>query len=138
MKNKKEMINYLIFGVLTTLVNIISFWIFTAMFHIDYKLATTIAWILSVLFAFVTNKIYVFNSRTNSFRAICREFFAFMFMRLLSYFLDLGTMIFLVELLHSGSLFAKIIANILVVIFNYFASKYFIFKGEKTPSSRNG
>ena len=128
MKNKKEMVSYLVFGVLTTAVNIISFWLFDKWFDMDYKLATTIAWILSVIFAFVTNKLYVFNSKKVEARSVFKEFMSFLFFRLLSYILDLVTMIILVEFLKVDSLIAKIIANVFVVIFNYFASKYVIFK----------
>ena len=128
MKNKKEMVSYLVFGVLTTAVNIISFWLFDKWLDMDYKLATTIAWILSVLFAFVTNKLYVFNSKKIEARSVFKELRSFLFFRLLSYLLDLVTMIILVEFLKVDSLIAKIIANVFVVVFNYFASKYVIFK----------
>lgn len=131
MKNKKEMVNYLVFGVLTTAVNIVCFWILDKWFGMDYKIATTIAWVLSVVFAFVTNKLYVFNSQHSEVSAVLREFISFIFFRLLSYLLDLATMIILIEILKADSMVAKIIANIFVVIFNYFASKYFIFKTAK-------
>ena len=63
MKLNKEVISYLVFGVLTTLTNIVSYAILSKLFGMDYKLATTIAWVISVLFAFITNKLYVFNSK---------------------------------------------------------------------------
>jgi len=128
MKNKKEMFNYLLFGVLTTLVNIVSFAVFDKWMGMDYKVATTIAWILSVLFAFITNKWYVFHSQSTNALSLLREFTSFLFFRGLSYLLDIGTMIFLIELLKADSMMAKIAANVLVVVFNYFASKYVIFK----------
>ncbi|WP_394238015.1 GtrA family protein [Niallia oryzisoli] len=131
MNKRKEIINYLIFGVLTTAVNIISFWIQDHYFDMDYRVATTTAWVLSVLFAFVTNKLYVFNSKQSDFHSVIKEFMSFLFFRLLSYLLDLFTMIILVEIFLADSLFAKIIANVLVVIFNYFASKFIIFKPSK-------
>ncbi|MFC4321295.1 GtrA family protein [Litchfieldia salsa] len=128
MNNKKEIINYLIFGVLTTAINIISFWILDRLVGLDYRLATSIAWILSVIFAFVTNKLYVFNSIGKDVYSVIKEFSSFIFFRLLSYALDLITMIMLVESIQMDSLYAKVLANVLVVIFNYFASKFIIFK----------
>jgi putative flippase GtrA len=128
MKNKKEVISYLVFGILTTLVNIISYGYLTKIGHIDYRLATTIAWFLSVVFAFVTNKLYVFNSKSFDIKTLTKEFFFFTFFRLLSYITDLVIMVLMVEWLLVDDLISKILANIIVVIFNYFASKFFIFK----------
>ncbi|MBS8265657.1 GtrA family protein [Mesobacillus boroniphilus] len=128
MKNKIEVVNYLIFGILTTVVNIASFWLINHIFGMDYRVATTIAWIISVIFAFITNKLYVFNSKTTGIYSLFKELISFLFFRLLSYFLDLSLMIILIEFIKADSLIAKIIANVFVVIFNYFASKFVIFK----------
>jgi putative flippase GtrA len=130
-KINKEFITYIVFGVLTTVVNISCYGILTKEFQMDYKIATTIAWFISVLFAFVTNKIYVFNSMSMEIRALIKELFAFLFFRLLSYVVDFGMMIMMVGWFHSEDLAAKIFANIVVVIINYFASKFFIFKPDK-------
>ena len=128
MKRKKEVISYLFFGVLTTLINILSYVILSKLFEVDYKLATTIAWVISVLFAFITNKIYVFNSKETNIVLVAKEFSSFTIFRLLSYLMDLGVMVLMVEWLKTDDLIAKIVANVFVVIFNYFASKYVIFK----------
>lgn len=132
MKIKKEMFNYLLFGVLTTLVNIVTYALLDKGLGMDYKLAATIAWVLSVIFAFITNKLYVFHSRTANILSVLRELTSFLFFRGMSYLLDIGTMIVLIELLNVDSLMAKIIANVLVVVFNYFASKYVIFKTSRS------
>lgn len=134
MKLKKELLNYLIFGVLTTLINIISYAFFSKLLQLDFKVAATIAWLLSVLFAFVTNKVYVFASKEQDFLTISKELGSFLLSRVLSYGLDIFTMIFLVEFLLLNDLAAKIIANILVIVFNYLASKLFVFK-EMQPKS---
>ena len=131
MKNRREMFNYLLFGVLTTAVNIVSFWLLDSGLELDYKISTVISWIVSVIFAFVTNKLYVFNSKSMDTRSVFKELLSFVFFRWLSLIIDLLTMIVLVEFLKLDSLFAKIVANIFVVVFNYFASKYVIFKPSK-------
>jgi len=121
--------DYVLFGVITTLVNIISYTFLTQFLYADFKIATTIAWIISVLFAFFTNKYYVFHSRNSkNIYLLSKEIGYFFFSRILSYGLDLISMIVLIELLRFDDLIAKIIANGLVILFNYFASKYFIFK----------
>lgn len=133
MNNKKEVINYLVFGVLTTAVNIVSYGFLSIIMDVDYRISTTIAWLLSVIFAFVTNKIYVFNSRGLGIRTLIKEFLSFMFFRILSYCIDLGMMIAMVEWLKMNDVFAKVLANIVVVVMNYFASRLFIFKTNNQP-----
>lgn len=128
MNQKKELLNYLIFGALTTFINIVSYALLTKLLYTDFKTATTIAWLLSVLFAFVTNKLYVFHSKERNIFLISKELGSFLLSRILSYGLDIGSMIFFVQFLSLNDLGSKILANILVVIFNYLASKLFVFK----------
>lgn len=128
MKNKAEIISYLVFGILTTLINIISYLFLTKWFGLDYPSATTSAWVISVLFAFITNKLYVFQSVGRDILSTLKEMGSFGLSRLLSYALDILTMILLIEVLHTDDLGAKIFANVLVVIFNYLAGKYFVFR----------
>ncbi|MEH7461976.1 GtrA family protein [Bacillus thuringiensis] len=124
----KEIFNYLLFGGLTTLVNIVMYFVCATLAGMDYKIATTIAWIVSVLFAYITNKKYVFKSQQTNLSHAMKEFFYFMGFRVLSYFIDLFSMIALIEWLGINDLVSKIIANVIVVVVNYFASKYIIFK----------
>lgn len=137
MNRKKEVFNYLLFGGLTTVVNIVTYYLFVTLLHVDYKVATTIAWIVSVLFAYITNKKYVFNSKHSTLTQVFKEFFYFMGFRVLSYFIDIFSMILLVGVMHINDLFAKIAANVIVVVFNYFASKYVIFKKKIEPRKKS-
>lgn len=127
MKLSKEVINYIIFGVLTTIVNIVIYAVLMHIVHTDYKIAVIAAWFTSVLFAFVTNKIYVFNSKNLSFPILVREFTSFMFFRIISLGMDLGMMIIFIEWLNLDDLLSKITINVFVVIFNYIVSKYSTF-----------
>ena len=102
MKLKREIVSYLVFGVLTTLTNIVSYMILAKVFAMDYKLATTIAWIISVLFAFITNKLYVFNSKDTNIWLVIKEFLSFLFFRLLSYIMDIGIMILNGRMVENG------------------------------------
>ena len=126
----KEVISYLFFGGCTTLINIISFMLFRA-FNINMLVSNALAWIVSVLFAFVTNKLYVFDSRNVEFKKTLMECFYFFICRLLSLAFDMGFMYLLVETLKSNELFSKIVSNIIVVIINYVFSKLFIFKKKR-------
>ena len=71
--NNKEIINYLVFGVLTTIVNYVSYFSATKIFNINYLLANIIAWFISVVFAYVTNKFYVFDNKPIKFRYLIKE-----------------------------------------------------------------
>ncbi|MCY8808163.1 GtrA family protein [Bacillus atrophaeus] len=119
---------YIIMGIFTTAVNISSFYILVEILDTDYKTATVIAWILSVLFAYITNKIYVFQQKTSDMRSLMRELTAFFSVRLLSLGIDLGMMILLVSQFHSNETLAKILDNVVIVVVNYIASKWLVFK----------
>ncbi|PRS02152.1 hypothetical protein C6W24_05860 [Bacillus atrophaeus] len=119
---------YIIMGIFTTAVNISSFYILVEILNTDYKTATVIAWILSVLFAYITNKIYVFQQKTSDMRSLLRELTAFFSVRLLSLGIDLGMMILLVSQFHTNETLAKILDNVVIVVVNYIASKWLVFK----------
>lgn len=121
----KEPILYLIFGGLTTLVNIITYFVCYNIASLSNVISTIIAWILSVIFAFITNKIYVFESKSKS---IIVELTSFFLCRLGTGILDLGIMYFTVDILKWHALLMKIISNVIVIILNYIFSKLIIFK----------
>ena len=132
----KETITYIIFGVGSTVVNLAVFklfdLIFTAVTDTDLVLLTNlIAWVAAVVFAFVTNKIWVFESKSIKPAVLTKEISSFFACRLLTGFLDVGIMWLGVDLLHFNSTLLKIVANIVVIVLNYVASKLFIFKSKK-------
>lgn len=128
MTAKQEISGYIFFGILTTIVNILCYVLLTQVIDADYKTATTLAWLVSVLFAFATNKVFVFQSKSKHFLPLAKELGSFMLSRMVSYGLDILTMVTLIELLNVNDFGAKIFANIVVVSFNYLASKYFVFR----------
>ena len=123
----KEAVLYLFFGALTTLVNILSYTLLTKIFNIEYMLSNVTAWILSVLFAYITNKIYVFESKTQEKKELLKEIISFFVARILSLILDMIIMYIGISVLHINDLLIKILSNVLVIISNYFMSKIFIF-----------
>ena len=125
----REVLAYLFFGVCTTLVNIIVYYICRKL-GTGTTAGTVTAWILSVLFAYVTNRRWVFESRADSAIGIVREGLSFFSCRLATGILDLTVMVFFVELLHQNDMLIKILSNVLVIILNYLASKLFIFQIE--------
>lgn len=124
-KKYKEIINYLIFGGLTTLISIVTYAIFTKVFHIDYLISNILSWIIAVLFAYVTNKIFVFESKS---KKNIKEITSFFFFRVVSLIMEMIILYVFVDMLHIDDLVTKIIAQIIVIVSNYVFSKVFVFK----------
>ena len=133
-KKYKEIINYLIIGVLTTVVSLISFYlvrilIFTKDTQLDIQISNIISWIFAVLFAFITNKKYVFESKTTGTKKI-KEMIKFYLSRLTSLIIDMVTMWILTAPLNINDKVSKIIVQFIIVVLNYVFSKLFVFKKE--------
>ncbi len=126
---------YLIFGVLTTVVNIVSYFLLARILHIDTVVSTVIALILSILFAYITNKIFVFESKTNTAKELLKEIISFFGCRAFTGILDVAFMYITVEVFNLNDMIMKIISNIVVIIVNYIFSKLIIFK--KTKERQN-
>lgn len=142
-EKKREVITYLIFGVLTTLVNWLVYFTMTALLcpegypkgsaaqMLIYNGSQWTAWVISVIFAYLTNRRYVFGSEEKRAGAWA-ELFRFASARLAGYLLfDLLLYNLLVFNLGISHEITKLLMNVLVVIFNYFASKFLIFKKAK-------
>lgn len=122
----KELIMYLIFGVLTTLVNIIVYYVSTKIFLINYQISNVLAWILSVTFAFITNKLYVFESKNND--KLLKETISFYSLRLFSLGIDILIMYIMVSILNINDMISKIVSNVAIIIINYITSKLITFR----------
>ncbi len=141
----KEIITYIIFGVLTTLVNFFAFWIFTKIFGENlYLVNNAIAWVVGVVFAYVTNKLFVFESKSWDLKLITKEITGFLGARIFSFLLEEGGMFLFVSVLGfgeksltllgitvTGQFIVKILLAVIVVILNYVFSKFIIFKNKK-------
>lgn len=125
----KEILWYGFFGVLTTVINIISFY-FLDKLGLNTYLSNFIAWFFSVLFAFITNKFFVFNSKFSSMTSFFKEMFSFFLFRILSLGIDMGGLFVLLDVFKLKKIIAKVVVNIIVIIVNYIFSKLFVFKGK--------
>ena len=124
----KDAIPYLFFGVLTTVVNYVAFALLWRVLNMNSQIANAIAYVISVLFAYVTNKLWVFNSHTKTWKAFFQEMGSFFLFRGGSWVFDQGTMLIGMVLLHGNGFIVKIIANVVVVLLNYIFSKFIIFR----------
>lgn len=122
-----SIIVYLFFGTCATFLNIFTF-LLLRKFQCSLFISNIIAWIVAFLFAFVTNKYLVFESKKRDFSIIFREFFSFFLARLFSFFVDMGLLYYLVEVLSLSEFLSKVLVNIVVIIMNYVFSKKFVFR----------
>lgn len=124
----KDIILYAVFGVLTTLVNICVYWLLAHPLGLPVVPGTVIAWIASVLFAYITNRTWVFHSEAQGKGAILMEMASFFSCRLATGVVDWLCMWFFVDVMHYNDVLIKVAANVVVIILNYIASKLVIFK----------
>ncbi|MGL6104544.1 GtrA family protein [Romboutsia sp.] len=124
----KEIILYLFFGVLTTVVSFATYYFCSEVLQIHYLISNVISWVFAVAFAYVTNRIWVFESKSNGLTQVLKEMITFVNCRLLSGVIDMATMFILVDLLTVNDLYAKLFTQVIVVILNYVFSKLIIFK----------
>lgn len=141
----REMFDYLFFGVLATVVNIAVFALCEKIMGTSLSLVSNIiAWVAAVLFAFITNKFFVFHSKSTDSKTLFKEFTSFTAARLFSLGVEEAGLFIAQFVFHaeekvfnilsleiSGTMMAKIALSVVVVIMNYIFSKLFIFKNKK-------
>ncbi len=132
----REVIMYLVFGVFTTVIDFIAFYFAYNSLHIDEMIATAIAWCFAVVFAYITNRIFVFESKEKNKVGILRELSLFLGARLLSLGISELVVLLMMKILgfdgRLGSIVTKLICAVVVVVFNYIASKAVIFRKKNT------
>lgn len=123
----REAVLYFIFGVLTTLVDWVSYTVFWAL-GMDYRVSTALSWAAAVLFAFVTNKFFVFRSFNMRPVYLWKEFTSFVACRLTTGVLTMLGMVIMVDILHWHEFVGKFMVSAMSLVLNYVFSKLFIFK----------
>ena len=155
----REILLYLIFGVLTTLVDTVVYTVLTDLLGKDrpvlgipwYFYTQVIAWCAAVLFAYVTNRLWVFSDKASGAKGIARELTLFAGGRVLTLLIQMALMWFLLDLLHAdswglavwsagllgqqGHFSVKLGVSVIVVILNYVFSKLFVFRKTKGDAS---
>lgn len=127
-----EVVLYIFFGVLTTVVNIGVFSILVSLFkNLDENIANIIAIVLAVLFAYFTNKDLVFASQASNLKEKFQEFVKFMIGRAFTMVVEMLGFYFLFNMLNWNKFISKCLITILVIILNFFISKFFAFKTKK-------
>ena len=128
LKKYRGLICYLIFGIGTTAINLAVYYICYNLSGLSNMFSTVIAWVVAVLFAFVTNKLFVFESKSMERNIILYEVLTFFSLRFATGLMDIVIMYISVDVINMNAMMMKFLSNILAIILNYLASKLFIFK----------
>ena len=128
LRRYRGLILYGVFGILTTIVNMVAYYLCFDVLCIPNLLSTAIAWFLSVLFAFITNKLWVFKSKSFAKAVFFREIVSFFSCRIATGVLDMAIMYVAVDRMAQNEMLWKLLSNIIVIILNYIASKLLIFR----------
>ncbi|MBS9339191.1 GtrA family protein [Fructobacillus sp. M2-14] len=127
-KKYEESILYLFFGGATFVVSVVSYSLFSAVWHWEYTVSYIVSWFLAVLFAYITNRIWVFKSQVTDFAGLLREVWQFYLARVVTGIIGWLILAFGVRILGQNDLIWNGIQNIFVIISNYVLSKMIIFK----------
>ena len=135
-KRYKSILLYIFFGGLTTVVSIGSFTLFDLWLHMDPLIANVLSWILAVLFSYVTNRIWVFESRKTG-ALVFKEMASFFAGRLVTLGIEELLLLVFVTMLSFNSVLVKTLGQIVVLVLNYLISKFLVFsKGRNNNHAR--
>ena len=126
-KKHEEGINYLIFGFLAFVLNYILYFLFADAMQMHYMAATVLSWVLTVVFAYWTNRTFVFKSQNKDTGSVVKEFVSFIGARIATEVLELVLMYVMVDLLSINDKISKLVCQVLVILANYVLSKIWIF-----------
>lgn len=133
----EEIINYLFFGFLAFVVNMAAYWLAAKAIGADknypllVSIATFIAWVVSVIFAYWTNHTFVFKTRVEGAGGLFKEFMGFVGARVVTGVLEQIIMLVMTDIMDIDDVFSKMVCNFIVIICNYIFSKLFVFKKKK-------
>ena len=127
-RKHEEGINYLIFGFLAFVLNYVLYFIFADAIAMHYMAATVLSWVLTVVFAYWTNRTFVFKSQNRDASAVWKEFISFIRARVATEVLEIVLMYVMVDMAGINDKISKLVCQVLVILANYVLSKIWIFK----------
>lgn len=127
-KKYKEMLLYLFFGGLSFIVSIATYACFNVGMGINELIANILSWIITVMFAFLTNRVWVFQSPTDSVQAFIKQMFVFYSGRVITLVVEEAILLVFITWLGFNSMLIKVIAQVIVIVLNYVISKLVVFK----------
>jgi putative flippase GtrA len=126
-----EGMRYLIIGGCTTLVNLVVYAFLCRVIHLNVNVSNIISIIVAIIFAYITNKLIVFRSHCSSFGELAAECVRFVGARLATMAIEVGGVFLIYNVMHQDEMIAKLATQVLVVIGNYFISRFIVFRDRK-------
>ncbi len=133
-----ELVMYLIVGVCTMIVSLVSYYILANPMGVYYQAANIISWVLAVAFAYVTNKKYVFKSKYTGLSGTARELTSFVSSRIASLLAEIVSMYFFVQICQIDDNIVKLMNQVLVTVLNYIFSKFWVFRKSRQKRGKEG
>ena len=130
-KKYKEAIDYLFWGGVAFVLSMVLFYIFANVMSIYEQIANILSWIICVIFTYLTNRTFVFQSKVKGLKKIFKEFKDFVTARLLTLVMENVILFVMIDLLTINNMISKLVGQFVVIVSNYFLSKLWIFKKEK-------
>lgn len=127
----KEAIDYLFWGGVAFVLSMVLFYIFANVMNLYEQIANILSWIICVIFTYLTNRTFVFQSKVSGAKNIFKEFKDFVTARLLTLVMENVILFVMIDMLSVHNMIAKLVGQFVVIVSNYFLSKLWIFKKEK-------
>lgn len=127
----KDLLAYIFWGVITTIINLAAYHLLFNIAHLDYYVSNVIAWIITIIAAYLSNRKYVFHSKAKGIEEITSEVLKFTASRLASFFMEIALLYLGKDLLHLDENLTKYVVTFLVIALNYVLSKLFVFTKKK-------
>lgn len=127
-KKYKEMLLYLFFGGLSFIVSIATYALFNVGMNINELIANVLSWIITVMFAFLTNRVWVFQSPTNGVAEFVKQMFVFYSGRVITLVVEEVILLVFITWLGFNSMLVKVVAQVIVILLNYVISKLVVFR----------
>ena len=122
-----DVVRYIFFGGCTTLVNLVCFYIFCNICHVNLNIANVISIVVAIIFAYVVNSKYVFQDKCETLKDHIQPFCKFVSARLLTMVIEVGGVWLLVEVMGMNGMVGKFCTQFIVLALNYIFSKFFVF-----------
>lgn len=127
-KTHREIISYIFFGALTTFVDFATYIVLTRFLSLNEDLSNVISQAVAIIFAFIVNKLFVFEDKENNVKAVMGQFLKFTSLRLTTLFLNSALFFVMTELININDIITKALVSVIVIILNYIFSKLLVFK----------
>lgn len=131
-RKNEEAISYLFWGFATFVVSMVLFYLFANIMGLYEQIANVLSWIICVIFAYLTNRTFVFKSKVKGLGKILLEFKDFVVARVLTLVMENAILFVMIDLMTINNMIAKLVGQFVVIVSNYFLSKLWIFKKKKS------